>query len=272
MNQVQGRNQKPVHVDGVAVELQAPGLDGGEVEDIADHRHQAASGIQDALGVFALAVVEGAEVFLAQHIGEADDGVQWRAHLIGHVGDEFGLQPVGFGQRLGTLAQGLFDPGRIGDVHIAQQHGAVGQRHVGVFDHRAVVEFELTGGVVAAHQAGDDTLLVDAPAQVVPAALHRDLGTGVVDEIGNVVVAVKRLLVKAPQPREHWVGKLQPAIAAEHGDAFVQVVERLPLHRVQGLVRTLQVQAFGNVIEPEHQSVLGVAVDKAADRTPGGQV
>ena len=53
-----------------------------------------APGGEDILGVFGLLLIQLAEQSLAQDFGEADDRVERRAQLMGHVGEEFRLVPV----------------------------------------------------------------------------------------------------------------------------------------------------------------------------------
>jgi len=48
-----------------------------------------------SLRVLVLLVGQGAEHPLEQHLGEADDGVEGRAQLMGHVGEELGLVAAG---------------------------------------------------------------------------------------------------------------------------------------------------------------------------------
>ena len=54
-----------------------------------------AAGGEDVVGVLGLFLVQLAKESFLQHFGEADDGVERRAQLMGHVGEELGLVPVG---------------------------------------------------------------------------------------------------------------------------------------------------------------------------------
>src|SRR5215467_14064997 len=51
--------------------------------------------LQDVLEVFGLLLVDVAEHLLGQNLRESDDGVEWRAQLVGHVGQELGLVLAG---------------------------------------------------------------------------------------------------------------------------------------------------------------------------------
>ena len=59
--------------------------------------------------IFALLRVEAAGGLVRQQLGEADDGLQRRAQLVGDVLDEVGLQPVGGLQRLVALRKHALD-------------------------------------------------------------------------------------------------------------------------------------------------------------------
>jgi hypothetical protein len=50
------------------------------------------------------------------------------AQFVGHVGDEFGFEPVGGFQRGVAFAQRALDPRAVGDVEIGVEAAAVGQR------------------------------------------------------------------------------------------------------------------------------------------------
>ena len=71
-------------------------LDLREVQDVVDEREEVAARGQDVLSVLGLLLVERTEHLLAQDLREADDGVERRAELVGHVGQELGLVAVGF--------------------------------------------------------------------------------------------------------------------------------------------------------------------------------
>src|SRR5215813_9942140 len=50
---------------------------------------------ENIVGVLGLLLIELAEHSLSQDFREADDGIERRAQLVGHVGEEFRLMPVG---------------------------------------------------------------------------------------------------------------------------------------------------------------------------------
>ena len=94
-----------------------------------------------------------------QALGEADDVGERRAQLIGDVGKEIGLQPVGGLQRLGALAQGILDARRVGDIDIGEKRVAVGKRHRGEAEHHAVGPRDaLLERLAAAYRGGDGNI------------------------------------------------------------------------------------------------------------------
>ena len=77
--------------EGAHFELDLTGLDLGQVEHIVDQGEQVVGRGEDVLQVLGLLFVHLPEQLLAQHLGEADDRVQWRSELVRHVGQEFAL-------------------------------------------------------------------------------------------------------------------------------------------------------------------------------------
>src|SRR5207249_4606439 len=77
------------------LQLHPSRLDLGEVEDIVDQREQVAPGAQDDAHVLSLFLVQFAKHAVVQYLREADDPVEGRAELVGHVGEELGLVAAG---------------------------------------------------------------------------------------------------------------------------------------------------------------------------------
>jgi hypothetical protein len=85
-----------------------------------------ASGLEDVLHIAPLALVQLAEELLAQHLGEADHGVERGAQLVRHGGQELRLVPVG-GLELGVEPAELV----VGPVQVGGQRAElVAVRHV----------------------------------------------------------------------------------------------------------------------------------------------
>ncbi len=87
------------HIEVHVLELQAVGLDLGEVEHIVDQGEQRLGAAADDVDVFALGVVEAG---FRQDLRHADDAVHGRADFVAQVGEEVALGAVGgFRRELG---------------------------------------------------------------------------------------------------------------------------------------------------------------------------
>ncbi len=94
---------------GVDLQLHAPGLDLRQVENVVDQAEQVLAVAVNLLRVAELALPEHAIAVLLQDAGEADDGVQRRAQLVAHVGDELAAHAV----RLHQFQVDLLQPYRL---------------------------------------------------------------------------------------------------------------------------------------------------------------
>ena len=111
-------------------DFEIAGLHLGHVENAVDHRQQMLAGIVDQLRIFLAARrVEHHRVFLHDHLGEADDGVQRRAQFVAHGGEEAGLGRVRlFGGGARQLERLLLDLA-VGDVaHHGDDVGSTDRR------------------------------------------------------------------------------------------------------------------------------------------------
>ena len=102
-DQVERRFDAVAQVEGVALDVHAPGLDLREVEDVVDDRQQRIAAVADGAGEVALLVVQRC---VQQQPAHADDGVHRRADLVAHCRQEGAL---GFVGRFG-LGAGFVDP------------------------------------------------------------------------------------------------------------------------------------------------------------------
>ena len=84
--------------------VEIAGLDLRHVENAVDDRQEMLAGTVDQRGIFVAALaVEQKLVFLHQHIGEADDGIERRAQFVAHGGEEAAFGVIGalrFGMRV----------------------------------------------------------------------------------------------------------------------------------------------------------------------------
>ena len=117
------------HVEALEVQLHLAGLDLGEVEDVVDELEQMLAGRVDLLEI--VRELLGAEVgrILLEHLAVADDGVERRAQLVGHVGQELGLVAVG----LLELAALVFDLAE--EPGVLDRHGRLGGERLEEVDH-----------------------------------------------------------------------------------------------------------------------------------------
>src|SRR5712664_4160921 len=75
-------------------QLHPPGLHLREVQDVIDERQEVPPALEDVLEILLLLSVEVTEEAIEKHLGETDDGVERRAELVGHAGEELGLVAV----------------------------------------------------------------------------------------------------------------------------------------------------------------------------------
>src|SRR3984893_18534438 len=122
------------------MKLHAPGLDLGEVEDVVDQGKQVPARTQYAIERFEV-LIEALRI-LAQHLGNADDGVERRAQLVAHVGEELRLgereRSLPTAAKIAKIAKptrsklwkGPAESGQI--CSVAGRHPRVGRRDPGV--------------------------------------------------------------------------------------------------------------------------------------------
>ena len=97
--------------------LEIAGFHLGHVEDAVDHRQQMLAGIVDQLGIFLAARrIQHQRVFLNDHFGEADDGVERRAQFVAHGGEKAALGRVGLLGGGARQIERLFLDFAVGDV------------------------------------------------------------------------------------------------------------------------------------------------------------
>src|SRR5262245_31569131 len=78
------------------MQLDLAGLGLREIEDVVDQIEQVGAAALDVAQIFAVALTPDRPVHLRDHhVGEPDDGVQRRAQLVAHRGQELRLRPVG---------------------------------------------------------------------------------------------------------------------------------------------------------------------------------
>ncbi len=82
-------------IEALPVELHLARLDLGQIEDVVDQVEQVPAAPQNVLDMALLILPEGAEAGIEEQLREADDGVERRAQLVRHVGEEFAFHRAG---------------------------------------------------------------------------------------------------------------------------------------------------------------------------------
>ena len=85
----------PSQLDRLRPELHLARLHLREVQDVVDELQQVARAGQDVPKVFLVLGRDGADLAVVHELGEADDAVERRPQLVGHVGQELALCTVG---------------------------------------------------------------------------------------------------------------------------------------------------------------------------------
>ena len=108
------RHSQQIEID--RVQFQGAGLDPGEIQDLVDQCQEVVAALLD--GVHGPALSRGSFRVAPQDLSIAQDGVEWSADLVAHVGQEPALGLVG----LICLFPGL------GQLHLLGFQGLIGQR------------------------------------------------------------------------------------------------------------------------------------------------
>ncbi len=96
-----------VNIDVGELQLEAAGVDGGQVEDVVDDGEQGfRRGARCRRGIRAAWAYSSADVRAAEQLAETDDVGERGAQLVGHVADELVLQPVGGDEGFVALDEG----------------------------------------------------------------------------------------------------------------------------------------------------------------------
>jgi hypothetical protein len=93
-----------VQVDDLLAQIDLPGIEFGDVENIVDELEQMGTAARDIGGVFEIArVADGTGNLPADELGEANDGIERRAELVADIGEELRF---GAARRLGRILGG----------------------------------------------------------------------------------------------------------------------------------------------------------------------
>ena len=110
------------HLHRLQVERHLAGFHLGQIEDVVDQREQMLAAAEDVADEPALLIGQLADQAVAEHLGEADDGVERRPQLVRHVGEEFGLHAAGVFELDVLLLQRLLEALQLGHVARRGEH------------------------------------------------------------------------------------------------------------------------------------------------------
>src|SRR5690625_3761204 len=243
-------------------------FDGSQVDHVVDQCRQLFSGADDRPQVVLLMGIDLTTILLQQQLRKADDGVQRRAQIVGDIGDELALEPVGSLQRLVALPQRLGSSGAGGRVDVAEDTAAVGQRCFAPVDHAAVSAFQAATAAFSLRGHGNHDIAILWPLLV----RNIDQVTGPLDDFLNVRLIIQPGQTKMPDLGIGGVTKTQAPIGTEDGDAFVQIVEGFTLDSQQGVVGALDLKAIADVLVDLNHAAEGVGMGGRSERPAIRQV
>ncbi len=97
-------------------------------------------------------------------------------------------------------------------------------------------------------------------------------GALLLDDLADMRLALAVTLRQLPHLRVGGIGKLQAAVAAEHGHRLVEIVERLALHLDHRVVGPLERELVGDLLVDEGEAAEGMGRDDQAERAVVRQV
>ncbi|CDP51104.1 hypothetical protein [Devosia sp. DBB001] len=126
-----------IDIDGLDMQHHLAGLDLGDIEDVVDHGEQVLAGGADLLEIGNLLAAPIELGLFEQELGIAEHGIERRAQLMAHLGEELGLGAIGalgivlgVDQHLGGVAMPLDLAHQLGlAVH---DIGVIGRHHEGI--------------------------------------------------------------------------------------------------------------------------------------------
>ena len=128
----------PGQLDRLRPELHLARLHLREVQDVVDELQQVARALEDVAQVLLVLGRDGADLAVVHELGEADDAVERRPQLVGHVGQELALESARLLQAAVLLLPQVFQPPAVGDVpnRAGDQHALLGLQRAQADLHR----------------------------------------------------------------------------------------------------------------------------------------
>src|SRR6476620_7295572 len=231
------------HFDRRELELEGASIDGGEIKDIVDDGEQRLTRRADVAEIFALLLAQGTSRGARQQLGEADDIGERRAQLIGDVANEGALDAARGLQRLVSVDERALYAFGVGDVAVGQERAAIGKRHRGAGDGRAIrpIEPGLIGAALG--EDGGDRSFGSLPLlRVVIERAARE------DDIVDMRLAGEQSRAQATDRGEGAVVQAEPPIGPKNRNALGKRVEGLALNMDQRVVAALQGEQFSDVL------------------------
>ena len=248
-------------------QLESPRVDIGEIQNVIDRRKQCFRRARDSREILLLLVVQFADTRAGKQLGEADDARERGAQLIGDVTDELALEPVGGHKRLVAFLERAGVPLRDRDVGKADERAAIGQRQRSIVDHAQISPGHLALCMLALVRERRRRL-----SDVVPfgGVVMEDLA--LTNDLVDVRLVLERASTELPDAFEGVIEELQTAVRAEHGNAFIEMVERLALNADHLIVAARERYAFGFVLIEVRDTAIGTFLGHHMQRAAIGKM
>ena len=277
----QAVGQDVIELNGFRLEADTAGFDLRHVEDVTDHVEQIAAAFADVARVFAVFFrPERPEHSQFHDFGETDDGVERRAQLVAHIGEEFGFRLV---RLLGAgFFRGVFER-QIGELAGLEFQRLL--RAAQVVDRRDLPLLSLDQLLLVLLELGDVGADRDIAAVLGPAFADMQPAPVIEERFEGAGARRLRLVIGDRGPDDRFLsGGHDRGVSRAGYDGFVRQVMQLLEVRVaqdQAVVGVPQHECFRNrldgVAQPQvrrrgllHQRPLLGGVDGDADEVQAG--
>ena len=231
-----------LHVDVLEMQLEAPRFDLRQVEDLVDQLQEMVAGAANPAQRLDEVLLTQILGVLLQHLGDADHGVERRAQLMAHVGQELAL---GAGRLLGLLhgaAQLEFRMLEVGDVGVDRDDAAVMGVALGDLDPAAVGALldQRLGRVAVARDPLGDPGVDPADRLADPTAL----GRAAHDRLERHAGLDRRGVARVEHLAVAVVAEHQAVGGIEQGEALRDALDRVGQPALQATDRGLRLLAL----------------------------
>ncbi len=118
-------------MNGLRREGQPPGLDSGQIQDVADEAQEVLTALQDLLDALLVPLGECLLLVALKQLSKPEDGVERRAQLVAHGRQELALRSIGRISGDPRLPELLLTAHVVGQVPDRLDHAAFGRAPVG---------------------------------------------------------------------------------------------------------------------------------------------